>query len=50
MQLVEGYLREAGNWEGVQSLDRSPRPLFTDPLYAVVGTGAGDEKHSVPNL
>lgn len=54
MQLVEGYLREAGNWKNVHSLDRSPRRLFTDPLYAVVGTGAGpyagNEKHSVPNL
>jgi len=37
MRLVEHYLREAGNWNDIQSLDRSPRRLFSDPLYAVVG-------------
>jgi hypothetical protein len=41
MQLVEHYLHEAGNFENVHSLDRSPRRLFSDPLYAVVGEGAG---------
>ena len=41
MRLVEGYLREAGNFENVRSLDRSPRKLFSDPLYAVVGEGTG---------
>jgi SAM-dependent methyltransferase len=41
MQLVKDYLREAGNWEDIQSLDRSPRRLFSDPLYAVVGTSTG---------
>ena len=41
MQLVEGYLREAGNWGDIQSLDRSPRRLFSDPLYAVVGRSTG---------
>jgi SAM-dependent methyltransferase len=41
MQLVERYLREAGNWQDVHSLDRSPRRLFTDPLYAVVGRSTG---------
>ncbi len=41
MQLVERYLREAGNWSNVQSLDRSPRRRFSDPLYAVVGTSTG---------
>jgi SAM-dependent methyltransferase len=41
MQLVERYLREAGNWSDVHSLDRSPRRLFTDPLYAVVGRSTG---------
>src|SRR5579864_5916649 len=35
-QLVEGYLREAGNWRDVQSLDRSPAPGSSDPLFAVV--------------
>jgi SAM-dependent methyltransferase len=41
MRLVERYLREAGNFEDVHSLDRSPRRLFTDPLYAVVGRSTG---------
>ncbi|MGI9049187.1 MAG: hypothetical protein ACR2GU_07425 [Rubrobacteraceae bacterium] len=40
-RLVERYLREAGNFEGVHSLDRSPRRMFSDPLYAVVGESAG---------
>jgi SAM-dependent methyltransferase len=41
MQLVERYLREAGNWSDVHSLDRSPRRLFADPLYAVIGRSTG---------
>ena len=41
MRLVERYLGEAGNWRDVRSLDRSPRRLFSDPLYAVIGEGAG---------
>jgi SAM-dependent methyltransferase len=41
MQLVERYLHEAGNWSEVQSLDRSPRRMFSDPLYAVVGRSTG---------
>jgi SAM-dependent methyltransferase len=47
MRLVEGYLQEAGTFRDIHCLDRSPRRLFSDPLYAVVGrsTGpfAGDE-------
>ena len=39
--LVEGYLQEAGNFSHVRGLDRSPRRMFSDPLYAVVGEGAG---------
>jgi SAM-dependent methyltransferase len=49
MQLVERYLREAGNWANVRSLDRSPRRLFSDPLYAVVGRSTGpyaDDAHT----
>jgi SAM-dependent methyltransferase len=49
MQLVERYLREAGNWSDVHSLDRSPRRLFTDPLYAVIGRSTGpyaDDVHT----
>jgi SAM-dependent methyltransferase len=50
MQLVKDYFREAGNFEDVRGLDRSPRRVFSDPLYAVVGesTGpfAGDDESS----
>ncbi|MDQ3430577.1 MAG: hypothetical protein M3479_11625 [Actinomycetota bacterium] len=41
MRLVEDYLREAGNWADIRSLDRSPRRMFSDPLYAVVGSSTG---------
>jgi SAM-dependent methyltransferase len=41
MRLVESYLREAGCFDNVRGLDRSPRRLFSDPLYAVVGEAAG---------
>ena len=41
MRLVEGYLEDAGNFEDVRSLDRSPRRMFSDPLYAVVGISTG---------
>ena len=37
IRLVEEYLREAGNFENIRSLDRSPRRLLSDPLYAVIG-------------
>jgi SAM-dependent methyltransferase len=41
MRLVESYLREAGNFRDIHSLDRSPRRPFSDPLYAVVGRSTG---------
>ena len=41
MHLVESYLHEAGNWRDFQGLDRSPRRMFSDPLYAVVGRSTG---------
>ncbi len=41
MSLVESYLRDAGNFENIRSLDRSPRRLFSDPLYAIVGESIG---------
>ena len=41
MQLVESYLQEAGNFRDIHSLDRNPRRLFSDPLYAVVGRSTG---------
>jgi SAM-dependent methyltransferase len=40
-RLVEGYLGGAGNFGAIRSLDRSPRRLFSDPLYAVVGESTG---------
>ncbi len=44
MRLVESYLREAGNFANIRSLDRSPRHMFSDPLYAVIGEGTGFHK------
>ncbi len=41
MQLVERYLKDAGNFTNIRSLNRSPRRLFSDPLYAVIGESAG---------
>jgi SAM-dependent methyltransferase len=41
VRLVESYLEEAGNFRNVRSLDRSPRRVFGDPLYAVVAESAG---------
>jgi ubiquinone/menaquinone biosynthesis C-methylase UbiE len=41
VRLVEEYLREAGNFENIRGLDSSPRRLFSDPLYAVIGESAG---------
>jgi SAM-dependent methyltransferase len=41
MRLVESYLEEAGNFRNIRSLDRSPRRVFGDPLYAVVAESAG---------
>jgi SAM-dependent methyltransferase len=41
LRLVESYLREAGSFENVRGLDRSPRRVFGDPLYAVVGESTG---------
>jgi ubiquinone/menaquinone biosynthesis C-methylase UbiE len=40
-KLIEGYLKEAGNFDNLRSLDRSPRRMFSDPLYAVVGESTG---------
>jgi SAM-dependent methyltransferase len=37
MKLVERYLQEAGIFQNIRSLDRSPRHPFSDPLYAVIG-------------
>ncbi len=41
IRLVEEYLREAGNFRNIRGLDRSPRRMFSDPLYAVVGESIG---------
>ncbi|UYZ60743.1 class I SAM-dependent methyltransferase [Hymenobacter latericus] len=38
LQLVGQYLQAAGNWHGIELLDRSPAPrALSDPLFAVVG-------------
>lgn len=41
IRLVESYLEEAGNFANVRSLDRSPKRMFSDPLYAVIGESIG---------
>ena len=41
MQLVERYVKDAGNFRNIRSLDRSPQRMFSDPLYAVVGESVG---------
>ena len=41
VRLVRGYLEEAGNFRNIRGLDRSPRRLFSDPLYAVIGESTG---------
>lgn len=41
MALVEQYLHQAGNWDQIESLDRSPNPDSTDPLFAVIGRSKG---------
>ncbi|MGI8747070.1 MAG: class I SAM-dependent methyltransferase, partial [Deinococcus sp.] len=44
LELVERLLREAGNWEDIRGLDRSPprkRWGGGDPLYAVVARSRG---------
>ena len=41
VRLVEGYLREAGNFENVRGLDCSLGRMFSDPLYAVIGQSTG---------
>jgi SAM-dependent methyltransferase len=37
LNLVESYLKAAGNWEGIQKLNRTP-PGNPEPLLAVVAT------------
>ena len=41
IRLVENYLEEAETFRNIRSLDRSPRHLFSDPLYAVIGERTG---------
>jgi len=40
-ELVRRYFEQAGNWQDIEALDRSPRGRHGDPLYAVVGRGTG---------
>jgi SAM-dependent methyltransferase len=39
-ELVMEYLRTAGNWRNIHTLDRSPHAPGTDPMFAVVGLSA----------
>jgi SAM-dependent methyltransferase len=41
MRLVERYLQDAGNFRNIRSVDRNPRRMFSDPLYAVIGESTG---------
>jgi hypothetical protein len=34
-------MEEAGNFREVSGLDRGPRRMFSDPLYAVIREAAG---------
>ena len=45
MQLVEHYLEDADNFTAIASLDRSPRRVFSDPLYDVVSRSSGPYAH-----
>jgi hypothetical protein len=47
MRLVESYLEEAGNFSNVRSFDLSPRRLFSDPLYAVIGESTGPYRSGI---
>ena len=35
-ELIESYLRDAGNWSDIATLDRSPRLPGSDPLFGIV--------------
>lgn len=48
MRLVERYLQDAGNFRNIRSLDRSPRRMFSDPLYAVIGESTGPARGRRP--
>lgn len=50
IRLVEQYLKEAENFENVRSLDRRPRRLFSDPLYAVIGESMEPRTNAVSGL
>jgi SAM-dependent methyltransferase len=51
MRLVERYFEEAGNFDYIQSFDRSPRRMYSDPLYAVIGSSTGPHVGAArPNL
>jgi SAM-dependent methyltransferase len=41
-ELVEGYLRDAGNWTAIATLNRSPQVPASDPLFAVVARRSGE--------
>ncbi len=43
IRLVADYLREVGSFENVCNVDRGPRRIYSDLLYAVIGESAGTE-------
>ncbi|MBC8044006.1 MAG: methyltransferase domain-containing protein [Rhizobacter sp.] len=40
LKLVEAYLNAAGGWRDIELLDRSPKKLFSDPLFAAIARRA----------
>ncbi|OGX85629.1 class I SAM-dependent methyltransferase [Hymenobacter glacialis] len=47
LALVQRYLEEAGGWQPITLLDRSPAPGRSDPLYAVVARVALPQNQAV---
>ena len=41
IELVKAMLRGAGNWDRIESVDRSPAPGRSDPLYGVIARNMG---------
>ena len=41
VRLVEVLLYEAGNFENIRSLDRSPQRMVANPLHTMTGENAG---------
>ncbi|NVO32518.1 hypothetical protein [Hymenobacter lapidiphilus] len=46
---MQRFLEEAGGWQPITLLDRSPAPGRSDPLYAVVARVAAPQNQPVIN-